>query len=68
LADFGFKGFEVRDRNGFDFDEAARVERFDLEDFSLSNEFAGFSVGSAANSGSCAEEALKDEHGVSLSI
>ena len=68
MTGFAFKGFEVGDGDGFDFDEAARVEGFDLEDFPLRDEFAGFFVGSAANSGSCTEESLEDEHGISLSF
>ena len=67
LTDFRLVGFEVGDGDGLDLDEATRVEGFDLEDFALGDELAGFSVGSAANSGSCTEESLEDEHGVSLS-
>lgn len=44
-------------------DEAAAVDRFDLKDFALRDDFTGFFVGSAANSGSCTEGALEDEHG-----
>lgn len=39
-----------------------------MEDLALRDDFAGFAVGSAANSGSCTEEALEDEHGGSLSL
>lgn len=67
LTGFAFKGFEVRHGDGLHFDEAARVESFDLEDFSFGNDFAGFAVGSAADSGSCTKESLEDEHGGSLS-
>lgn len=67
LADFRLVGFEVGDGDCLDLDEAATVEGFDLKDFALWDELAGFAVGSAANSGSCAEESLEDEHGVSLS-
>ena len=63
LTRFAFKRFQVWNSNRLHFDEAARVERFDLEDFSFGDDFAGFTVGSAANSGSCTEEALEDEHG-----
>ena len=68
LTDFRLVGFEIGDGDGLDLDEAARVEGFDLEDFSLRDELSGFAVGSAANSGSCTEEALEDEHGGSLSL
>ena len=68
MADFGLVDLEVWDGDGFDFDEPARVEGFDLEDFSLWDDFARFAVGSTANSGSCAEESLEDEHGASLSL
>lgn len=67
LAGFAFKGFQIWNGDGLHFDEAARVEGFDLEDFSFGNDFAGFFVGSAADSGSCTKEALEDEHGISLS-
>lgn len=67
LTCFALKGFEVWHGNGFHFDETARVEGFNLEDFSFGNDFAGFFVGSTANSGSCTEETLEDEHGCSLS-
>lgn len=62
LAGFALKGPQIRNGNGLHFDEAARVEGFDLEDFSFWDDFTGFTVGSATNSGSCAEEALEDEH------
>lgn len=39
-----------------------------MEDLTLGDNFAGFAVGSAANSGSCTEEALENEHGGSLSL
>lgn len=68
LTDFRLVGFEVGDGDGLDLDKATRVEGFDLEDFSFRDELAGFAVGSAANSGSCAEEALEDEHDGSLSL
>ena len=67
LTCFALEGFQIWNGDGLHFDEAARVESFDLEDFSFGNDFAGFFVGSAANSGSCTEEALEDEHGISLS-
>ena len=67
LTDFGLVGFEVGDGDGLDLDKAARVEGFDLEDFSFGDDFAGFFVGSAADSGSCTKESLEDEHGGSLS-
>ena len=63
LAGFALKGFQIRNGDGLHFDKAARVEGFDLEDFSFRDDFTGFAVGSAANSGSCTEEALEDKHG-----
>lgn len=45
-------------------DEAATVNRFDLEDFALGDDFTRFFVGSATKSGSCTEDSLEDKHGV----
>lgn len=68
MADFRGVELGVRDGDGFDFDEAATVEGFDLEDLALRDDFARFAVGSAAKSGSCTEDSLEDEHGGSLSL
>lgn len=68
MTDFRGVGLGVRDSDRFDFDEAATVEGFDLEDLALWDDFAGFAVGSAAKSGSCTEDSLEDEHGGSLSL
>ena len=67
LANLRRKGFGVWNSDGLHFDEAATVERFDLEDFAGGDDFTRFFVGAAAKSGSCTEETDEDEHGVSLS-
>lgn len=67
LADFRGVGLGVRDGDRFDFDEAATVDGFDLEDLALGDDFTSFSIGAAAKSGSCAEDSLEDEHDGSLS-
>jgi hypothetical protein len=63
LTSFALERLEIWNGDGLHFDKAAAVERFDLEDFSFGDDFTGFTVGSAANSGSCTEESLEDEHG-----
>lgn len=55
LTSLSLKGFEVRNGDGFHFDESATVEGFDLENFPFGNNFAGFSIGSAADSRGCTE-------------
>lgn len=55
LASLSLKGFQVRDGDGFHFDESAAIEGFDLENFPFGNDFAGFSIGSAADSRGCTE-------------
>lgn len=67
LADLALVTLEFRHGDRAHLDEAASVERFDLEDFSFGDDFTRFFVGSATNSGSCTEDALEDEHGFSLS-
>ena len=55
LARLAFKGFQVRNSDGFHFNESAAVDRFDLENFSFGDDFTGFSIGSATDSRGCTE-------------
>ena len=53
---------QVGDRDRVDLDKSAAVQNFDLEHVAQRDDFAGFLVGATTQSGSSAEEALKDEH------
>lgn len=67
LTHFVIKTLQIRNGDSGHLDEAAPVDRFDLEDRAEGDDFAGFLVGTAAKSGSCTEDSLEDEHG-SLSL
>ena len=55
LTSLALKGLQIRNRDGFHFDESAAVDGFDLENFPFDDDFTGFSIGSAADSRGCTE-------------
>ena len=62
LADLGRVLAQLGNRDGLDFDEAARVQRFDLEHITRRVDLSGLFVGAAGEGHGGPQDALKNQH------